>query len=95
MKEEVLTQDDFFLKPSVNQAGMLFLPVLNEAMNGLNSWDYHNPKLQRGINIYPGEKWCNPVIPHAKWHLQTGVALTDFSFLSDELYMLLSAASKK
>lgn len=45
--------------------------------------------MQAGINMYPGEAWCNPVIPHAKWHVETSIALTDFVFLSDELYRIL------
>ena len=50
--------------------------------------------MQLGINMYPGEKWCNPVIPHAKWHLQTSIALTDLTFLTDEMYRIFSTNPK-
>ena len=90
LKEEVLTQDDYWLQPSTNQVGWAFLPVINQEVNTLNSWTYSNADMQLGINMYPGEVWCNPVIPHAKWHLETGIALTDFSFLSDELYRIFT-----
>ena len=88
-----MTQDETWLQPGTNEVGMAFLPVLNQIANDLNSWKYSNWDMQLGINMYPGELWCNPVIPHAKWHLETGIALTDFSFLSDELYRLFSKDS--
>ena len=80
--------DDYWLQPSTNEVGAAFLPVLNQALNGINSWNYSNANMQLGINMYPGEKWCNPVIPHAKWHLETSIALTDFAFLTEELYRI-------
>ena len=64
LKEEVLTQDDYWLQPSTNQVGWAFLPVINQEVNTLNSWTYSNADMQLGINMYPGEVWCNPVIPH-------------------------------
>ena len=82
--------DPIWLQPSTNEVGAAFLPVINQAMNGYNSWNYSDTEMQLGINMYPGEGWCNPLIPHAKWHLQTGIALTDFTFLSDELYRIFS-----
>ena len=88
-QEEVLTQDDTFLQPATNELGMLALPIINGEANALNSFEYSDKLMQSGINMYPGEEWCNLVIPHAKWHLETGIALTDFTFLSDELYRIL------
>ena len=52
-------------------------------------YDRSDAVMQAGVNMYPGETWCNPVIPHAKWHVETSIALTDFVFLSDELYRIL------
>jgi hypothetical protein len=42
------------------------------------------------ITLIPGEGWCNPLIPHAKWHLETGIALADFVFLSDEINRIIT-----
>jgi len=89
-QEQFLVNDPIWLQPSTNEVGAAFLPVINQAMNGYNSWNYSDTEMQLGINMYPGEAWCNPLIPHAKWHLQTGIALTDFTFLSDELYRIFS-----
>ena len=85
-----MTQDDTFLQPSTNAMGTLLLPVVNAAANGLNSWSYTDTLMQSGLHMYPGEAWCNPVIPHAKWHVETAIALTDFTFLSDELYQIFT-----
>ena len=69
---------------------MAFLPVVNQFINGFNSWNYSDSEMQLGINMYPGEEWCNEIIPHAKWHLQSSIALTDFSFLTDEIYRIVT-----
>ena len=83
-----MTQDDTWLQPTTNELGMIFLPIVNAIGNNFNSWNYSDPLMQSGINMYPGAEWCNLVIPHAKWHLETSIALTDFTFLSDELYRI-------
>ena len=83
-----MTQDDTWLQPSTNAIGTLLLAVVNAAANELNTWSYTDSLMQSGLQMYPGEDWCNPVIPHAKWHVETAIALTDFSFLSDELYKI-------
>ena len=75
-----MTQDDTWLQPTTNELGMIFLPIVNFAGNELNNWTYTDMLMQSGINMYPGEEWCNLVMPHAKWHLETSIALTDFTF---------------
>jgi len=89
-QEEVLTQDDFWLQPSTNAIGTLVLPLVNNLANQLNNFTYSDSNMQAGINMYPGETWCNPVIPHAKWHVETSIALTDFVHLSDEMFRILN-----
>ena len=91
-QEEELTDDPIWLEPSTNEVGWAFLPVINQLANDLNSWNYDNPEMQLGNKMYPGEGWCNPVIPHAKWHLETSIALTDFTFLTEELYKIFNNA---
>ena len=85
-QEKALTQDDTFLQPSVNALGTFLLPLVNAVGNNLNDYTYSDDMMQSGLKMYPGENWCNPVIPHAKWHVETSIALTDFTFLSDDLY---------
>ena len=87
-QEQALTQDDTFLQPSVNALGTFLLPLVNAVGNNLNGYSYSDAMMQSGLNMYPGENWCNPVIPHAKWHVETSIALTDFTFLSDDLYRI-------
>ena len=86
----MLTTDDIWLQPVTNEIGTIVLPLLNAAANQLNNFTYSNMQMQSGINMYPGEEWCNLIIPHAKWHLQTGIALTDFAFLSDEVHRIFT-----
>ncbi len=66
------------------------MPVVNGFVNdNLLNPDYfphYNLDLQDGVDVYPGELDCNPApLPHAKWHLQTGIALVDFAHLSNLL----------
>ena len=93
-QEQVLTQDDTFLQPTTNALGTIFLPVINAAGNRLNDYSYSDELMQSGLHMYPGENWCNPVIPHAKWHVETSIALTDFTFLSDDLYRIFRKYSR-
>ena len=90
LKEVELTTSDFFLRPEVNEIGAALLPVWNELATQLTTFEYSSYKFQLGQNFYPGEAGCNKWDPHGKWHLETGVALVDFVFLSDELYRLLN-----
>eukprot|EP00095_Tigriopus_kingsejongensis_P001829 maker-scaffold10_size831480-snap-gene-4.12 protein:Tk01829 transcript:maker-scaffold10_size831480-snap-gene-4.12-mRNA-1 annotation:"hypothetical protein AURANDRAFT_63034" len=87
-QEEVLFSGPQFVEPEFNQWGAEFIPIFNDMANTLHEYEYFNPDHQHGIGIYPGEKWCNPLIPHAKWHLETSIALTDFAFLADEMFQI-------
>ncbi len=72
----------------VNALGNSFLPE--------EGFPHYDPDLQEGINVYPGEEWCDPTaLPHAKWHLQTGIALADFMHLADLLHLHLSPTEDK
>lgn len=85
-----MTTDDVWLQPVTNEIGTFLLPLINGIGNNLNNFTYKDSAMQAGLNMYPGEEWCNLVIPHAKWHVQTGIALTDFSYLSDEIYRIFN-----
>ena len=89
-KEVELTDSDFFLRPEVNEIGAALLPIWNVLTTQLTTFEYSSSEFQLGQNFYPGEFECNKWDPHAKWHLQTGIALVDFVYLSDELLRLLN-----
>ena len=85
-----MTDNGFFLRPEVNEVGAALLPIVNELATQLNTFEYSSVNFQLGRHFYPGEHECNKWDPHAKWHLQTGIALVDFVFLTDEMYRLLN-----
>jgi len=89
-QETVLVSNDFFLDPVVNSVGYSLLPQINEEINSVMDYRHFDPNFQQGRGMYPGGEWCNPVIPHAKWHLQSGIGLVDLTYLGDEVYSLLS-----
>lgn len=43
---------------------------------------------QTGVDAYPGAAWCNPSVPHAKWHTQAAAGLLDLVFLADNVVSL-------
>ena len=90
LQEQEVTTSDFFLRPVVNEVGAALLPIVNILAKQLTTFKFSSINFQMGTNFYPGESWCNKWDPHAKWHLETGIALTDFVFLGDEIYRLLN-----
>lgn len=90
-QENVFPQETapFLFDPTVNEIGALLLPVLNNFVSqDIETIKYSDPTFGNGKNFYPGEERCNAWDPHAKWHLQTGIALTDFVLLADEMHRL-------
>ncbi|TRY80394.1 hypothetical protein TCAL_04714 [Tigriopus californicus] len=87
-QEEVFISNEELLTPEANALGATYIPVVNDLANSLLEFVHNNPDFQHGKRVYPGDEWCNPLIPHAKWHLQCGVGLTDLIFLADDLYRI-------
>ena len=55
---------------------------------------YLKRTFQEGRDIYPGDVWCNPQIPHAKWHLQSGMGLLDLVYICDNVLKLTAPLTK-
>ena len=89
IQEEELVTNSTFLTPEATEAGAAFLPDQHTMAPSNLDFEYYHPNLNRAKGIYPGEDWCNPLIPHAKWHLETGIGLTDLLFLADEFHKIL------
>ena len=85
-----LTDNDFFLRPKVNEMGAALLPMVNVWATKLTTFQFSSPNFQLGTNFYPGESHCNKWNPHAKWHLESSIALVDFVYLGDEIFRLLN-----
>ena len=92
-QEEILVQD-FIFDPRVNLIGSALLPVYNELLSLLETFEYSEPSFQTGQDFYPGMEEC-AWDPHAKWHLQTSIALTDFIFLADQHHRIFSQINEK
>lgn len=89
-QEQVLSDNPEILDPDFNALGWAYLPKLNTWANSLNTFEYFEQDFQNGTNIYPGDDWCNPTWPHAKWHLESAIGLLDLFYLGDEINRLLS-----
>ena len=74
----------------MNEAGAALLPIVNVLAKQLTTFQFSSPNFQLGTKFYPGESECNKWDPHAKWHLETGIALVDFVYLGDEIFRLLN-----
>jgi len=86
-QEDVIDLNGANLTPEANALGAQFIPVLNQYANNQTSWNLHISDVQQGVG-YPGHAECNPVIPHAKWHLETAAGLSDIARLADSLFRL-------
>ncbi|KAF2365482.1 hypothetical protein FHG87_003766, partial [Trinorchestia longiramus] len=81
-QEERLTDNPIFLNATVNEWGAEHIAVLNTRLNKLNTFDYYDVDFQNATDIYPGDDWCNPEIPHAKWHLEAAIGLLDLAYVA-------------
>jgi len=86
-QEDTFNLGDLILSPEANAFGAQLLPYINQLGNNLTTWDLQVTSVQDGKG-YPGWEWCNPLVPHAKWHLETGASLADVALLMDQVYQL-------
>jgi len=87
-QEYALTDADIFLDPEVNQLGYTFMVSVNKFADFLTDFPMLDADLQKGSGIYPGEEWCNPQEPHAKWHVESANGLMDLMMLADNVFKL-------
>jgi len=85
------------LDPMVNEYGSMFLPTFNSWISWLEAKNmaYSDPNFGTGKNFYPGENIDCKWDPHAKWHMQTSIALTDFIFFADQFHGLIKFQQDK
>ena len=74
--------------PWFNKLGASILPLYNDLAKQLTGYEYFSSNFHHGKAMYPGEEWCNRDIPHAKWHVETAVALFDLAVLADEVQVI-------
>lgn len=85
-QEWVITDKPIIFDPDFNEAGATFIRVVNAYANSLNDFPIYDQDLQNGVNIYPGDYWCNDYSPHAKWHLEASAGVTDLIYLAEDMY---------
>ena len=83
--QEQILSSDFWFWPFTNWIGGLVHPWYNRLINYFMSYKHNNEDFQMAKNVYPGENWCNYRIPHAKWHLQTSIAVLDLVRITQDL----------
>ena len=88
--EQRFNIDPLITKPLINSIGGLLLPGITTKANSLLSYEYFDKDFQMSRNVYPGEQWCNPRYPHAKWHVLSALTLVDLVNYSDEIHQVLS-----
>lgn len=92
-QEKIIVSDPIIFNPFINLLGFRLLPKVNGLINTLSNFQYSNSNFQSGRNVYPGETYCNENIPHAKWHLQSGLGLLDMVYLADDIRKILTVSS--
>ena len=78
---------------SFNNYGDLLIPVINRYASAITTFRPIDRQFQKGRKFYPGQDAyylkCNENYPHAKWHVQSGIAMVDLVFVADEIYRLI------
>ena len=78
---------------SFNNYGDLLIPVINRYASAITTFRPVDKQFQNGRKFYPGHDsyslTCKETSPHAKWHVQSGIAMVDLVFVADEIYHLI------
>ena len=84
---------ELILSPEINSYGDLLIPVINRYASAITTFRPVDKQFQDGKMFYPGQdsysKECQEKSPHAKWHVQSGIAMVDLVFVADEIYHLI------
>ena len=75
-----------------NELGGLIMPWFNTIINRWSNLDHENLDFQMARELYPGEGYCNYQIPHAKWHVEAGIAALDMIKVAQDLDLMLAKA---
>ena len=83
----------------INEIGYEIMPLINDLVNTMTSFQLSDTDFQEGKNLYPGEELCNKGgntgdNPHPKWHVQTAILLPDVVYLSDEIHRIITTYGK-
>ena len=77
-----------------NEYGDLLIPVINQYASAITTFRPVDKQFIKGRKFYPGQDAyylkCNENYPHAKWHVQSGIAMVDLVFVADEIYYLIN-----
>ena len=83
----------------MNEIGYEIMPLINDLVNTMTSFQLSNTYFQEGKGLYPGEELCNKGgntgdNPHPKWHVQMAILLPDVVYLSDEIHRIITTYGK-
>ena len=83
----------------MNEIGYEIMPLINDLVNTMTSFQLSDTDFQEGRNLYPGEELCNKGgstgdNPHPKWHVQMAILVPDVVYLSDEIHRIITTYGK-
>ena len=83
----------------INEIGYEIMPLINDLVNTMTSFQLSDTDFQEGKNLYPGEELCNKGgstgdNPHPKWHVQMAILVPDVVYLSDEIHRIITTYGK-
>eukprot|EP00300_Choanocystis_sp_HF-7_P037940 c54390_g1_i1.p1 GENE.c54390_g1_i1~~c54390_g1_i1.p1 ORF type:complete len:376 (+),score=10.68 c54390_g1_i1:23-1129(+) len=83
--QEQLIPGPWLYSPEDNIRGAEVMPEINAIGNDISGYNHTDDDLQDAINTYPGDYECRRQEPHSKWHEQSGNALIDLMWLTDDI----------
>jgi len=92
--QEQFVKSDFLVNPTVTRVADILMPFINSLSNYITDYDHYKyifDRLQQySVDVYPGRYMCGGHnFSHFMWHEQTGNALVDLFYLSDDVDRVL------
>eukprot|EP00004_Rigifila_ramosa_P010527 TRINITY_DN223_c0_g1_i6.p1 TRINITY_DN223_c0_g1~~TRINITY_DN223_c0_g1_i6.p1 ORF type:complete len:699 (+),score=160.98 TRINITY_DN223_c0_g1_i6:88-2097(+) len=83
--QEQLIPGPWLRDEEANVRGAEVMPDVNALGNSVSGYIHTDPDIQNCISVYPGDGLCRQQQPHSKWHEQSGNALVDLMWLTDDM----------
>ena len=90
-KDVLSTIENTLVDAASNWLGTMTIAGVTRLANEGAKREYFDQQFQKGTDVYPGEKWCNDIYPHAKWHVLSSLGLLELIYAVDDLYGIIKS----
>jgi hypothetical protein len=73
--------------------GAMGMAYLNHNLNHFSGIKQTDDRINKFLNVYPGDTLCRLQSPHAIWHEESANGLLEFFFMNDKMSEIFSTAT--